>query len=43
MGGGGILQKRKKEKELMDMENSVVVVGDRDVSGGGRGYRWDKW
>lgn len=31
----------KKEKGLMHMEKSVVIVGGR-VSGGGRGYKGDK-
>ena len=31
----------KKEKELMDTDNSVVIVG-WVVSGGRRGYKGDK-
>ena len=33
----------KKEKGLMDMDNSVVIVGAKVVGGGRRGYRGDKW
>lgn len=40
--GGRAEQKReKKERELMDMDNSVVIVGC--VCVGGRGYRGSKW
>ena len=30
----------KKEKELMDMDNSMVIAG---WGRGGRGFRGDKW
>ena len=33
------LKNKKKEKELMDMVNSVVFAGVRGLGGGGRGYR----
>ena len=32
----------KKEKELMDTDNSVLIVGGRGVGGGRRGYRGEK-
>ena len=43
--GGGIEQKSKKKKELMYMDNSVVIAGGvaGSVGGGGRGYRGNKW
>ena len=28
-----------KKKELMDMDNSVVIAGGKEVGRGGRGYR----
>ena len=31
----------KKEKGLMDMDNSLVIMGRREVGGGGRGYKAD--
>ena len=31
--------KKRKKKELMDMDNSVVIVEGREVGGGGRGDR----
>ena len=33
----------KKEKELMDTDNSVVIAEARRVDGGGREYKGDKW
>ena len=30
--------KKKKEKELMDTDNNVVIVGGREVGRGGKGY-----
>ena len=35
---GGIEQKEKKEKELMDVDKSVVIVRRKEVSGGEKGY-----
>ena len=32
----------KKEKELVDTDNSVVIAGVRGVDWGGRGCRGDK-
>ena len=32
----------QKEKELMDTDNSVVIVGMRGLGGGERGYKGDK-
>ena len=36
---------RKKEVELMDMDDSVVIAAGwgEGISGGGRGYKGDKW
>ena len=34
--GVGELSKKEREKGLMDMENSVLIVG-------GRGYKGNKW
>ena len=31
-------QKRKKEKELMDTKNSMVIVEGKGVDGGARGH-----
>ena len=39
-GGGG---SSKKEKGLMNMDNSVVIAGERGVAGGRREYKGDKW
>ena len=41
LGDGGI---EKKEKGLVDMDNSVVIAGTgEDVGGGGRGHKGNKW
>ena len=40
LGSGGIEQKRKK---LMDMENSVVIIGEEGMGESGREYEGDKW
>ena len=37
--GGGIEEKKKKDKQLMDMDNRVVIAGWSTVEGGGREYR----
>ena len=34
---------RLEEKELMDMDTSVVVIGEREVEVEEGGYRMDKW
>ena len=39
----GVEGSNKKEKGLMDMDNSVVIVRERGAGGGGRGYKGDKW
>ena len=31
-----------KEKQLMDIDNSVVIAGERGVGDGGRGCNGDK-
>ena len=41
--GRGLEGLSKKDKELTDMDNSVVIAGGRGVGGDGRGYRGDKW
>ena len=42
--GGGIEQKRKKERQkLMDVNNSVVIARGKEGREGGGGYRGDKW
>ena len=33
----------KREKELMDTDSSVEIVGRPGVGGGERGYEMDKW
>lgn len=33
------MEQKRKEKDLMDTENSVVIVGGRRVGRGGREYR----
>ena len=41
---GGIEQKRgKKEKELMNTDNGVVIWGWKGVGKGRRGYGEGKW
>ena len=37
MGVEGSSKKEKKEKELTDTDNSVVIAGAREVGGNGRG------
>ena len=39
VGVGDWNKKGKKEKEFMDMDNSVVIVGGKDVGGDGREYK----
>lgn len=37
---------KRKDRELMDIENSVVIAGVcvwRGVDGSGRGHRGDQW
>ena len=34
--------KSEKKEQLMDMDNSVMVVGGRGIGGGVREYRGDK-
>ena len=41
--GLGVEGLSKKEKELTDRDNSVVIVWERGLGGGGRGYKGDKW
>ena len=36
-----VKESSKKEKELIDMDNSVVIMGDSGVGGGG-GHRSNK-
>ena len=36
-------KKGTKEKELMDMDNSVMIAGVREVGRVGREYRRDKY
>ena len=46
MGAGqveGLSKKKTKEKELINTDNSVVIVGGEGVGGGGRGNTGDKW
>lgn len=31
--------KKKRKKELLDLDNSVVIMGAEGVGGSGRGYR----
>ena len=33
----------KKEKYLMDRNNSVMIAVRRGMGGGGRGHKGDKW
>lgn len=40
--GWGVEGLKKKEKELMDMDDSVVIVGENTVGGSGRGHKQDK-
>lgn len=43
-GNAGVKKKRKKEREHMDMENSMVILEVvSGVGGGRRGHREDKW
>ena len=39
----GLSKKKTKEKELINTDNSVVIVGGEGVGGGGRGNTGDKW
>lgn len=40
--GGGIDQKRKRERKLMDMDNSLVLAGESEEEGSGRVHGGDK-
>lgn len=33
------LKFKKKERELVDMDNSVEIVGEREFGGGGRDHK----
>ena len=33
----------QKEKELIDMNNGTVIARRREVAGGRKGYKGDKW
>ena len=39
----GVEGLRKQEKELIDMDNRVVIAGGKGVDGDGRGYGGDQW
>ena len=43
VGGRDWAKKKKQQKELMEMDNSVVIVGEGGVGGGGKGCKGDKW
>ena len=43
LGVEGSSKKEKKEKELTDTDNSVVIAGAREVGGNGRGYKGVNW
>ena len=36
-------KEKKKEKKLMDMDNTVRIAGGREVGGVEGGYWGDKW
>ena len=43
MGRSGVKVSSKTGKGLMVTDNSVVIADGREVGGGGRGYKGDKW
>lgn len=43
LGGLEGLKKKKKEKKLIGMDNSVLTVGGGEKWGRGGGYRGVKW